>query len=1008
MLSVKYGTFQGLEDAFVADLLAVKKGQPLAPVAVVTPSRRLADRLQRLAAGERGLALLNVHFLTFHSLAERLVREAGGLGKEVWGDPLFYDQLMNGLLESPAGRRLLSGRPRQRGLAAAVRASLRDLADAGVEPARVQELLGEGLLEDPEDRERLEALLELLAAFDQKVAALPVAPPSALTRAAAEAAPDSAWLKSFRAVVYYGFYDLTGLQSEFFEAVARSRDVTVYYPFRKGEPAYAFAKTFFENRLHLGGVAPVAVPTPDPRPPTLDVISASGDQDQLWAVAKEILRLVEREGYAFLEIGVVARSLEPYRMLLRDAFAEQGVPIAASAGEPLLRFPLVKLALSLLSLKEREFPALAVQDLLGSPYLVLEAGQRERAEWRRLISRLRVHRGLLQWEGKLGAEPEAEGLLALVRAWAHALGPQARSKRGWGAKARHARAFVEGALALPANAEARESEAYAALLGALGELERFEALGGDPSWSEFVDAFGEKLRRGVLEADEPGGGVRVRDAMEARGESFRALFLIGMKEGEFPRLIREDAILRDRARAALRDAGGYWLHPKLAGYEEEKLLFHLLAASARERLIAVYPRSDEEGKAQIPSLYLRELRAAEETAVPRQPFRKFQALPWHVLNPKEASLRLAAEGADPSSCYRALGLDAEGFGECRAAAEALNAGGGPGAYDGLVGRPAVFEKRLLAGGLSASALESYARCPFQFFGSRVLGLAEPEDPEDQGDFSRRLKGVLGHRVLKQFYQSLGDADFAKGASGFPEPRLRAAWEEVLREFGWRQLGLYPVLWRVSTSVLAEQLERFLTEDLAELRAGGYRPAFLEQEVDGRLEVALPPGLEGLRFTGRTDRVDVAPGRFRVVDYKIRIRWDRKLAFLVRKGQVQQPPFYLELVGERLKDSKTEGIRFYSLEDDSESGGAPASHDLSAEEWTEVRGEALSAIGTFLAGIHEGAFLIYPSEERGYCGWCPMSSACRRSHPASLRRARRGPEFARFDAVKRPQKAVKVV
>ena len=46
-------------------------------------------------------------------------------------------------------------------------------------------------------------------------------------------------------------------------------------------------------------------------------------------------------------------------------------------------------------------------------------------------------------------------------------------------------------------------------------------------------------------------GVRVLDAMSARGLSFRALFLLGMNEKGFPRVIQEDAFLRDRHRRVL-------------------------------------------------------------------------------------------------------------------------------------------------------------------------------------------------------------------------------------------------------------------------------------------------------------------------------------------------------------------------------------------------------------------------------------------------------------------------
>jgi len=65
--------------------------------------------------------------------------------------------------------------------------------------------------------------------------------------------------------------------------------------------------------------------------------------------------------------------------------------------------------------------------------------------------------------------------------------------------------------------------------------------------------------------------------------------------------------LPDSIRSLLQQPAGYWILPKLAGYEEEKLLFSLIVMSATEKLYCLYQRSDDSGRAQVPSIYLREL-----------------------------------------------------------------------------------------------------------------------------------------------------------------------------------------------------------------------------------------------------------------------------------------------------------------------------------------------------------------------------------------------------------------
>ena len=92
--------------------------------------------------------------------------------------------------------------------------------------------------------------------------------------------------------------------------------------------------------------------------------------------------------------------------------------------------------------------------------------------------------------------------------------------------------------------------------------------------------------------------------------SFRALFVLGMNEGVFPRTIREDAFLRDRDREVLERDLGYKVNQKLTAFDEEKLLFTLLVGAARERLYCSFQRADDDGRALAPSWYIGELKRA--------------------------------------------------------------------------------------------------------------------------------------------------------------------------------------------------------------------------------------------------------------------------------------------------------------------------------------------------------------------------------------------------------------
>jgi ATP-dependent helicase/DNAse subunit B len=63
---------------------------------------------------------------------------------------------------------------------------------------------------------------------------------------------------------------------------------------------------------------------------------------------------------------------------------------------------------------------------------------------------------------------------------------------------------------------------------------------------DFSHTFQHWLERSTVGEDRRNrDGVTLLSATAARGLSFRALFLLGMNEGVFPRTIHEDAFLRD-------------------------------------------------------------------------------------------------------------------------------------------------------------------------------------------------------------------------------------------------------------------------------------------------------------------------------------------------------------------------------------------------------------------------------------------------------------------------------
>ncbi len=982
-LSLQVGSFSYLEESFVSYLTTTPPG-PGRRVAVVTASQRMAERLQRLLSAERGLSLFNIRFHTLNSLALDVLRLAGGPLPTVINDDLFHERVVERILL----KEYQMGSERARALAGAYRSTLRDLVEAGVVGSHFREHFSDLNFSG---KEKLDRLIDMADAYRARLDQANVAGSADVARRAAIAVEsDPALLSVYDEFLYYGFYDLNGAQSDFFRAMAQSAPVTLFFPCVKGSPGWSFAERFLDVNIPWGGARIQSGTSREPRvlgvladrifdpgfltqqgEGNVRILNVSGERDEVWRVAKEILTL--REGSNPVDwnhMGVVARGVENYTGLVHEIFFAHGIPFSLTDGGPLLAKPAARFALNLAGVRTHGHDRTVLLDLLSSP--LLRADLFTSAAVREARSYL-ITAGPRAGFNHLLA-PAAQKIPALAELFLQVGGASKGSagldfdegERSWKA---HADALREQWQRLVDPSVLDTLDPVSRTLDSLAELDRFSP---PVKNDEFVSAFSEALRQARADGTGPVQGVRVMGAMDARGESFRVLFLIGLKEGVFPRVIREDPLLNDDARRFLRDPGGYWILPKREGHDEEKLLFTLLISSAQERLYLVYSRSGEEGRTEIPSLYLRTLASAlgldvdEAERVPRPPLAKWTSVSANTLTLREAALADILDGRDPTGS----------LGETVRRATHLVKGNHPGPWDGRVEAPEAFLDRCVRRGLSPSALETAANCPFEFFMAQVLSIREPRPFYDEEGPLPAALGSLQHALLNRVY-----GDFA--AQGIPDPATAA--DHLQKEAGpffadavGEGAGPYPLVWRTVVDRVTRRLADFVRRDVARLIQEGARPE--------KLEWVIKAPMTGTDFfwNGRIDRVDYSSqtGRWTVVDYKNKIMKEPLLK-RVAAGQAHQAPAYLEMVSAQGlwgPGAVCGGVRFESLT-------APETDILSAEDWDKHGPALVKARGELLSKIRNGEFVIRPTDGPGsHCSLCGFARACRKAHGPTRRRA----------------------
>ncbi|MGH7164953.1 MAG: PD-(D/E)XK nuclease family protein, partial [Nitrospiraceae bacterium] len=1029
----------------------------------VVPSGSLQHRLKWLLCVEQQLALLDVHVLTFHQLALHLYHEQqalrgaheGHLRLELVQD-LFFEQLVSRIarrgLPGLAGLELSNLPP---GAWPALWATVRDLKDATVDPVVALRGIGEGLFE-PEEARKLQALFTLYAAAQEAGRALNVGSVDDLASDAIPWAGSSGFLSRIRRICYYGFYDLTQVQLSLFESVAACAPVTLYFPLDEG-PAFEFARRFFERHLH--GMTPSSEPvlhasssdpaaTRRPREQAQEwIMNAVGPDDELTLVCKEILTLVETNHYRFDEIGIVARTLEPYHAVLRRTFDQHRIPFLSTAASPILQEPAAKVLLQLARLPITGFYRAPVLDVLTSPFYRVErdetAGIEPRPDlWQLAVSSLGITSGEEEWRrlasaGQIetwvgeGEEPDDEriegagriqvGTAQLRVLWrlVSRLIRDCRALPAQGSMADLTEAFLALAaehLAIPGLvSDASEEEDGSNRLAALGsairsvflQLRQLERLGDTVSWDEWARTFAQaiELARMPVEAF-PHRGVQVLDAMAARGLPFRALFLLGLNEKVFPRFIHEDAFLRDRHRQVLDATLGYKIDEKLTGYDEERLLFALLRQSARQRLYLLYQRADVNGRPLAASAYLDEFQGAgaarsreTELCLPRRLSDRLN-LPLFappLLTREESALGQILRGHDPSSVLEAAGREAGLF---RHGVDALRVMEGElhalGPYDGLVGRLDRYWEALAARGLAPTPLEQYARCPFQYFSAQVLRL-EPVRQETMDELPAQALGEMCHAVLRSCYQRLV-------ATGWPQRELqpaavhghvKAAAEETFTTFAAGHGTGYALTWQLAQDRVLKLVAAAVEADRQDFLASGFHPVWFEVETEGTLE-RRPSGT--LKVRGRLDRVDrrETPPAFRVVDYKYRQgremkSQDRDLFVSAIRGFRLQPPLYAlmaipngEQAGSGAASESAQPEQVEFVFLAPNWGQVVDRTQFKASAWRDAAGRQLAqTVHTLVEGVEAGRYFILPD---GYCDYCEFAAACRRFHGPTWWRA----------------------
>jgi ATP-dependent helicase/nuclease subunit B len=512
------------------------------------------------------------------------------------------------------------------------------------------------------------------------------------------------------------------------------------------------------------------------------------------------------------------------------------------------------------------------------------------------------------------------------------------------------------------------------------------------------------------------GRVFLAPIEQAAGRSFKVVFVPGLVERGFPQKLHEDPLLLDAARRVISTD----LETSDERAADERLRLQLAVGAAEAFLYVSYPRLDAaQGRSRVASFYALDViravigRIPDQDKLERTATRMIGArLAWPA--PASADRAIDDLEHDLAVLHPRLAISKKGEQAGRARyllelnsylAQALRARYARwekkpwNRFDGIVKasdgiRDALQAKSMKISPYSASSLQRFAACPYQFYLAAILRLEPREEPDSPVRLDALTRGKLIHEIHAATLRQLK----VEGLLPLTAQRVAAA-EQVLHGIvdraavKWEEeiAPAIPRVWTDEITMIRTDLRLWLREIAAETDqwiaetcelAFGLAPS---PDFDER-SVRQPVRLDGdFLLHGAVDLVErrVVFGDLRVTDYKTGSN-HTKDDMVIGGGETLQPMLYALAVEKIFGEDVSVSRLFFST-----SRGGFTKRDV------DITPKSREIIGDFLAQIDEAVTLGFlPPAPRGQrrwiaCDWCDFITICGPYEP--IRMQRKDPE-----------------
>ena len=361
----------------------------------------------------------------------------------------------------------------------------------------------------------------------------------------------------------------------------------------------------------------------------INMFLANNQYTEIEHIAAEIVKLVRNENYRYKDISVITKNLNLYSSLIKVIFASYNIPVFIDEKKELSENILVKFLIAVLEICNKNWSYEAVFNYLKTGFVKIDKEEIFKLENYCIRWGIKGNKWYKEDWNYVGKEEYTEEELARLNELRRMIVTPIRKLQE---KSRKDNSFINLTKILYEFLEEMKIEEV--ITSKIEKLEEkgFIELANEYESSfkvlielfdEIVLVFGEEKTNfdkymSILKIGLKNTGlgkipatqdqVIVGDVSRSRSHKVRAVFIIGINDGEFPSIYKDEGFFNDKDREYLKAQGFDLANGSLENLYAENFNIYKAFTIAEEKLFLSYASSDNEGRTLRPSILITKLK----------------------------------------------------------------------------------------------------------------------------------------------------------------------------------------------------------------------------------------------------------------------------------------------------------------------------------------------------------------------------------------------------------------